>query len=146
MTNLKRLLQWSFLLLTLATIPSAQAITQHKPKPHRIIFQMVSGDTMSHKALMKQLQNITSVAPSTQIEVVCHGPGLNMLTTDKSVVGSQLNTMMGKGIAFYACEFSMQERKVDKTQILPGIGYVKAGIIAIVERQEQGWSYIKAGF
>jgi intracellular sulfur oxidation DsrE/DsrF family protein len=107
---------------------------------------MVSGDTLSHKALMKQLQNITSVAPTTQIEVVCHGPGLNMLTNDKSVVSQQLNTMLGKGIAFYACEFSMQERKVEKERILPGIGFVKAGIIAIVERQEQGWSYIKAGF
>jgi intracellular sulfur oxidation DsrE/DsrF family protein len=123
-----------------------QAREEQKPKPHRIIFQLVSGDTLSHKALMKQLQNITSVAPSTKIEVVCHGPGLNMLTSDKSVVSQQLNAMIGKGIAFYACEFSMQERKVEKAQILPGVGYVKAGIIAVVERQEQGWSYIKAGF
>ncbi|MEY3982463.1 MAG: hypothetical protein RL160_20 [Bacteroidota bacterium] len=146
MNKFKNLMQLSLLLLTLTGIPSAQAATEHKPKPHRIIFQMVSGDTQSHKALMKQLQNITSVAPSTQIEVVCHGPGLNMLTSDKSVVGSQLNTMVGKGIAFYACEFSMKERKVAQERILPGIGFVKAGIIAIVERQEQGWSYIKAGF
>ena len=135
-----------FSLLALLGTFALQAREEQKPKPHRIIFQLVSGDTMSHKALMKQLQNITSVAPSTKIEVVCHGPGLNMLTNDKSVVSNQLQTMLGKGIAFYACEFSMQERKVEKAQILPGIGYVKAGIIAVVERQEQGWSYIKAGF
>jgi len=135
-----------FSLLALSSFLALQAKAAQKPKPHRIIFQMVSGDTMSHKALMKQLQNITSVAPATKIEVVCHGPGLNMLTNDKSVVSGQINTMLGKGIVFYACEFSMQERKVDKAQILPGIGYVKAGIIAIVERQEKGWSYIKAGF
>lgn len=135
-----------FGLLALLSTISLQAREKQKPKPHRIIFQLVSGDSLSHKALMKQLQNITSVAPSTKIEVVCHGPGLNMLTSDKSVVSNQLQTMLGKGIAFYACEFSMQERKVEKAQILPGIGYVKAGIIAVVERQEQGWSYIKAGF
>lgn len=135
-----------FSLMALLGTFALQAREEQKPKPHRIIFQLVSGDTLSHKALMKQLQNITSVAPSTKIEVVCHGPGLNMLTSDKSVVSNQLQTMLGKGIAFYACEFSMQERKVDKAQILPGVGYVKAGIIAVVERQEQGWSYIKAGF
>lgn len=135
-----------FGLLALLSTISLQAREEQKPKPHRIIFQLVSGDTLAHKALMKQLQNITTVAPSTRIEVVCHGPGLNMLTSDKSVVSNQLQTMLGKGIAFYACEFSMQERKVEKAQILPGIGYVKAGIIAVVERQEQGWSYIKAGF
>lgn len=135
-----------FSLMALLGTFALQAREEQKPKPHRIIFQLVSGDTLSHKALMKQLQNITSVAPSTKIEVVCHGPGLNMLTSDKSVVSNQLQTMLGKGIAFYACEFSMQERKVEKAQILPGVGYVKAGIIAVVERQEQGWSYIKAGF
>lgn len=135
-----------FSLMALLGTFALQAREEQKPKPHRIIFQLVSGDTLSHKALMKQLQNITAVAPSTKIEVVCHGPGLNMLTSDKSVVSNQLQTMLGKGIAFYACEFSMQERKVEKAQILPGVGYVKAGIIAVVERQEQGWSYIKAGF
>jgi uncharacterized protein len=135
-----------FSLIALGSFFALQGRETQKPKPHRIIFQMVSGDTMAHKALMKQLQNITSVAPSTKIEVVCHGPGLNMLTSDKSVVSSQINNMLTKGIAFYACEFSMQERKVARETILPGTGYVKAGILYIVEKQEKGWSYIKAGF
>ena len=73
-----------FSLLALLSTFALQAREEQKPKPHRIIFQMVSGDTLSHKALMKQLQNITTVAPTTKIEVVCHGPGLNMLTPTKA--------------------------------------------------------------
>lgn len=37
-------------------------------------------------------------------------------------------------------------RNEDPANKLPVAGFVKAGIIHIVERQEDGWSYIKAGF
>jgi uncharacterized protein len=115
-------------------------------QPHRIIFQLSSGDTTAHKALMKQLNNITSVAPDTKIEIVCHGPGLDMLVATKSIVHDKIKPLSEKGILFNACEFSMKERNVDKSAIIPEAGYVKAGIIEIVTKQEQGWSYIKSGF
>jgi len=95
---------------------------------------------------MKQIGNITSVEPSTKIEVICHGPGLEMLQINKSVVSKKIKEFSGKGVVFNACEFSMNERKVLKENILPSAGFVKAGIIAIVKKQNAGWSYIKAGF
>jgi intracellular sulfur oxidation DsrE/DsrF family protein len=116
------------------------------PTPHKIIFQLSSGDTMSHKALIKQLGNILSVAPDTKIEIVCHGPGLDFLVKDKSVVVAKLGDFKEKGVVFNACEFSMKERNVDKSRIVAEATYVPAGIIAIVSKQEQGWSYIKSGF
>ncbi len=120
--------------------------TKDISKHHRIIFQLTTDDSLAHKSLMKQLANITSVAPDTEIEVVCHGPGLNMLVKSKSVVQDRIFLMKKKGIKFVACEFSMRERNVVKEEILPEAGYVKAGIIEIVTKQEQGWSYIKSGF
>lgn len=125
---------------------SAQNEKRNKPsKPHRIIFQLTTGDTISHKQLMKQFGNILSVSPTTQIEVVCHGPGLDMLVASKSIVSEKINHFSEKGVVFNACEFSMKERKVEKEAIIKSAGYVNAGIIEIVSKQEQGWSYIKAG-
>jgi intracellular sulfur oxidation DsrE/DsrF family protein len=86
------------------------------------------------------------VAPGTQIEVVCHGPGLEMLQAEKSVVAKKLKEHVAKGVSFVACEFSMKERKVSKEQLLPEAGTVEAGIIEIVKKQSQGWFYIKSGF
>jgi intracellular sulfur oxidation DsrE/DsrF family protein len=94
---------------------------------------------------MKQFGNILSVSPTTQIEVVCHGPGLDMLVVSKSIVSEKINHFSEKGVVFNACEFSMKERKVEKEAIIKSAGYVNAGIIEIVSKQEQGWSYIKAG-
>lgn len=115
-------------------------------KQHRIVFQLSIDDSLAHKALMKQVNNITSVAPGTKIEVVCHGPGLNMLVMGKTVVQEKILQMKMKGVEFVACEFSMSERNIPKEKIIPEAGFVKAGIIEIVTRQEQGWSYIKSGF
>jgi intracellular sulfur oxidation DsrE/DsrF family protein len=112
---------------------------------HRIVFQLTSGDTLVHKQLMKQLSNISSVSPTTKIEVVCHGAGLDLITEGKTIVKDKVQTHAAKGIQFNACEFSLKERKVERSLILEGMGFVPAGIIEIVKRQEEGWSYIKAG-
>jgi intracellular sulfur oxidation DsrE/DsrF family protein len=119
---------------------------QLQAQNHRIVFQLTTADTLAHKALMKQLGNILTVSPGTQLEVVCHGPGLEMLQTSKSIVKPKLDGFIKKGVLFQACEFSMKERKVDRSELLPDASTVPAGIIHIVTKQEQGWSYIKAGF
>jgi uncharacterized protein len=120
--------------------------TEKEGQQHlKIVFQLTTADTMAHKALMKQLGNITSVEPNTKIEVVCHGPGLDMLRNDNSIVGGKIKEFEGKGIVFNACEFSMKERNVSREQILAGVAFVKAGIIYIVNKQNEGYNYIKAG-
>jgi intracellular sulfur oxidation DsrE/DsrF family protein len=40
----------------------------------------------------------------------------------------------------------MKNQKVTKDQLISEVEYVKVGIAEIVEKQEQGWSYIKGGF
>lgn len=117
-----------------------------KVSVHKIVFQLTSNDTTAHKSLMKQLNNITSVAPTTKIEVVCHGPGLDMLVSDKTIVLEKIKQLKAIGVDFIACEFSIKERNVPIEKIIPEAGFVKAGIIEIVTKQEQGWSYIKSGF
>jgi intracellular sulfur oxidation DsrE/DsrF family protein len=115
-------------------------------KGHKIIFQLTQADTLVQKTLMKQINNILTVAPDTKIEVVCHGPGIALLLKDKTIVADKLENLVVKGVAFNACEFTMKERKVDKSALVSVAGTVPAGILEIVTKQEEGWSYIKAGF
>lgn len=123
----------------------AQTNTSNPNPEHKIIFQLTSGDTTAHKQLMKQFNNILSVSPTTKIEVVCHGAGLDILVSGKTIVEDKIKTLAEKGVVFNACEFSIKERKVDRSKIISVSGFVPAGILEIVGKQEQGWSYIKAG-
>lgn len=115
-------------------------------KSHQIIYQLATDDTIAHKALMKQLNNILTVSPNSKIKVVCQGPGLNILIADKSVVKDKIQLLTKRNIEFAACEFSMKDKGITKDKMIAEAGYVPYGILEIVSRQEEGWSYIKAGF
>ena len=132
-------------LVSFGFVKAQQQLSEKQKPEHKIIFQLTSGDTTAHKQLMKQFNNILSVSPTTQIEVVCHGAGLDMLVSGKTIVEDKIKTLTEKGVVFNACEFSIKERKVDRSKIISVSGFVPAGIIEIVSKQEQGWSYIKAG-
>jgi intracellular sulfur oxidation DsrE/DsrF family protein len=134
-----------FLLLFAFSINAQKNKLESNKSEHKIVFQLTTGDTTAHKQLIKQFNNILSVSPSTKIEVVCHGAGLDMLISDKTIVEDKIKLLSEKGVVFNACEFSIKERKVDRTKIILVAGFVPAGIIEIVSKQEQGWSYIKAG-
>ncbi len=132
-------------LMVFAFTTKAQTKSENSNPEHKIIFQLTSGDTTAHKQLMKQFNNILSVSPTTKIEVVCHGAGLDMLVSGKTIVEDKIKALAEKGVVFNACEFSIKERKVDRSKIIASSGFVPAGIVEIVSKQEQGWSYIKAG-
>ncbi|MGB4959285.1 MAG: DsrE family protein [Saprospiraceae bacterium] len=116
-------------------------------KTHKIVFQMVSKDTSDHSAMIRQLYNIHKLAPGTKLEVVCHGPGLNFIHKDKSLVLDKLKDLsVNYKVDFVACEFTMQQKNISKEQLLDECRTVPGGIMEIVSKQEKGWSYIKAGY
>ena len=134
------------LLFLLAILLGSAMYAQQTDRQHRIIMQLTSGDTLVHKNLMKQFKNMKEAAPTMQIEVVCHGPGMDLLMSDRSIVQAKVKEFAAQGIVFLACDNTIRERNLDPAKVLSEAGHVKAGIIHIVERQEDGWSYIKAGF
>lgn len=134
------------LLFLLAILLGSATFAQQTERLHRIVMQLTSGDTLVHKNLMKQFKNMKEAAPTMQLEVVCHGPGMDMLMIDRSIVQEKIKEFAAKGIVFLACENTIRERNLDRSKVIPEAAYVQAGIIHIVERQEDGWSYIKAGF
>lgn len=129
---------------------SSQAFAQKKmgkKKKHQIIMQLTSNDVAVHKGLVKQLNNLKEGwGEKVVIEVVCHGPGIDFLNQEKTAFKEEIYKLKEQGIVFVVCENTLKERKVSKESILPNMDYVKMGIGEIVEKQEQGWTYIKAGF
>jgi uncharacterized protein len=115
-------------------------------KAIKIVFQLTSDDTLVHKALVKQLNNALVAAPNAKIEVVCHNNGIEFLTTAKTKFAKNITELKAKGIEFAACENTLRDRKIMKTEVLPEAFFVPAGIIEVAIKQDEGWSYLKAGF
>lgn len=135
-----------FLTILIASGLRAQT-SKDAPAKHRIIMQLSSNDTLVWKGLMNNLKHLKAGwGDRVIIEVVAHGPGLDLLITGKTTQHEKIIQFKKAGIQFIACENTMMERKVAKESIIEEAGFVKMGIGEIVRKQEQGWSYIKAGF
>lgn len=113
--------------------------------PYKIVFQLTTADTLIHKALVKQLNNIRSAAPKTRLEVVCHGMGIYFLVTEKTQHASAIRELISQGVDIVGCGNTLIERKINRSELLPEVRMVQAGIIEIVQKQRKKWSYIKAG-
>ncbi len=76
------------------------------------------------------------------VEIVAFGPGLGMLKDD-SLVGPRLRQASADGIALRACGNTMKKMKLTEKDLYAGVAKVPAGVIEIMNRQRQGWSYVK---
>jgi len=135
----------TLIILSLSFFANAQ-VTKPSDKMHKIVFHLSSDDTLVHKSLVKQLNNVLTAVPSATIEVVCHGPGIYFLVTDKTIVHDKIQQMKARGIAFAACENTLKERNIAKDKIIAEAIFVPSALVEIITKQEEGWSYIKAGF
>ena len=134
------------LLLCVFALGTTMLFAQNTDRKHRLVWALSSGDTLEHKMLVKQLKNLYDASPTTEVEVVCFGPGLDFLVPGRSIMPAKVTEFAGKGIRFIACENTMKDRKVERSQLLTEATTVPAAITHLMERQEDGWSYVKAGF
>ena len=81
-------------------------------------------------------------AANVDVEIVAYGPGIGMLKVD-SVVGNRINEALAAGVKVLACENTMRKQKLTQADMLGKIGYVPAGVVEIMQRQQQGWAYIR---
>ncbi|NJL75205.1 MAG: hypothetical protein HC892_09410 [Saprospiraceae bacterium] len=132
----------------IAQTNTSQSVKTEKvrKKPYKIVIQMISKAPSDHAGLMRQLNNITSTAPKgTQVEIVCHGGGLEMLVNDKSSVKADVEKYIQQGVQFVACEFTMKREQVTKDMLIKDTGSVQSGVLELADKQDKGWAYIKAG-
>lgn len=131
-----------FSLFALSSVSAQTSIAAHK-----VVFQMSTSDPEEQLGVISNLENLKKGWGNTvQIEVVAHGPGLTFLMKDKSAAAEGILKMIKEGVVFLACENTMTKKNISKAQLLEGVGTVPMGIAEVIQKQEQGWSYIKGNF
>ena len=134
--------QFSLVLITALFYFTATAQNNQK-----IVFDFVKADTADFRIMVLQIKNVLKENPNTVMEVVCYGPGLMMLVSDKTNVSKEMEELQkSPNVSFAACANTMRRMKVEKTQLVPFAKVVPVAMLELSARQQEGWSYIKAGF
>ena len=135
--------QFSLLLVTVLFCFSASAQNNQQ----KIVFDFVKSDTTDFRVMITQIKNVLKEEPNSAIEIVCYGPGLMMLVSDKTNVSKEMEELQkSPNVSFAACANTMRRMKVEKTQLVPFAKVVPVAMLELSARQQEGWSYIKAGF
>jgi intracellular sulfur oxidation DsrE/DsrF family protein len=120
-------------------------IMQAQTTDYKVVFDLTSKDSIDHKALMRWLNEITTLSPGAKLEVVMYGQGVHMVIKGKSPVEDAMTKISAnKNVSFKVCAISLKNQNIDKTELMPGIEIVPDGIYEIISKEKQGWGYIKA--
>ena len=115
-------------------------------KQHKIVFDFTKADTASFSTIVRHAKNIMSMTGNAKLEVVCHGPGLDLLMKNKTTVQKEIEELNKLKVVFAACNETMKRRGVDKSQLLSQAIVVPAAILEISLKEQEGWSYVKEGY
>jgi len=108
-----------------------------------LVLQVSDDDPKVWNQTLNNAMNVASeLGDKAQIEIVAYGPGLKMLMFD-SVVNNRLTDASKKGIELAACGNTMKKTNVTAKDLHPNAKVVKAGVVEIMKKQEEGWSYVK---
>ena len=129
--------------LFIAVVAPAQA-PQPAAAKSKVVMQMSDGDAGKWNLALNNAKNLQTDlgAANVDIEIVAYGPGIGMLKAD-SVVGSRVDEALASGVKVVACENTMRGQKLTKPDMLANVGYVSAGVVEIMQKQQQGWAYIR---
>lgn len=114
-------------------------------KPHKIVMQFTDSDSLSQASIVGQVKNIRTAWPNAQIEVVCHGPGLDLLISKTTKASVQVTEWSSKGVVFAACGNTMKRKNLKAEDLLKASTVVPSAMIELTLKQEDGWAYVKGG-
>ena len=132
-------------LLACACIAAAAPAQAQAPAgKNRIVFQVSDNDPARWNLALNNAKNVQSDlgVKNVTIEIVAYGPGIAMLRLE-SPVATRIKDAQSTGINIVACENTLTNQKLSKEDMLPALSYVPAGVVQLMQRQQQGYAYIR---
>lgn len=116
----------------------------HAADKSKIIIQVSDNDTAKWNLALNNAKNIQKDVGTDNvvIEIVAFGPGVNMLKAE-SEVGNRINDAVDTGVQVNACQNTMRNFKLSKEDMNAKVGYVPSGVVEIMQRQQQGYAYLR---
>lgn len=132
-----------FLLASASTSPS-WAQGSSPPKKYRLVVQVSDADPGRWGLALNNIRNVQDDvgAGNVEVELVVYGPGIGMLKFD-APTNSRVTEALKSGAKVLACENTMRNQKLQRSDMHPEIGYVPAGVTHLMKRQSEGFAYIR---
>lgn len=120
----------------------ATAVARDPLVTPKLVIQVSESDPAKWNLALNNAKNVQKDIKGAVIEIVAYGPGIGMLKAD-SEVANRVSEAVDSGMKVVACGNTMKGQKLTKEDMNPKIGYVQAGVVEIMDRQMEGYSYVR---
>lgn len=119
---------------------------------HKLVIHVDDNDPTRMNIALNNAANVDKYyrakGEQVEIEIVAYGPGLHMLRADTSPVKDRIIPFAAsyENISFRACGNTMngmEKKEGKKPPLLDIAEVVPSGVVHLMQRQEQGWSYVR---
>ncbi len=135
-----------------ALADSVQINTPNGAQPWRVLLHVTSDDPYRLNVLLNETESILREYQAKQqkvaIQILANGKGLNLLRNDKSPYGKRIAELQENydNLILMACAQAMarvQQKTGKVVELLPDTQIAPSAISEVLNRQKEGWTYIK---
>ncbi len=115
----------------------------------KVVYHIDQAATQGLKGL-RNIRNHLDVAPDTQIVVVTHAEGVDLLLEGAKEARSGteyaplVSALRARGVRFEICEITLKNRQLKREQFIQEADYTPSGVARIAKLQlREGHAYIK---
>jgi uncharacterized protein len=118
----------------------------------RIVFHLTNADPGVAGELLDEVENLLLAYAADRrplrVEVVTHSDGLDLLRRSLTVYEERIHRLARAfdNLTFVACKNTIDRLRVERgieVDLVPDAEIIESGVSHVVERQRQGWSYIR---
>lgn len=134
------------LLLHQSAWGAGPAVEGGADRPHRIVMHLNSGDEKVQRGTLSNIKHLyQELGPQNlTVELVVHGAGLPLLIKKGTAFAAELADLKKTyGVNYTACSNTMKTMQVTREDLVSEVGDTVPAMVRLMERQEQGWVYIK---
>ena len=123
--------------------PSADVV-----EPVKVIYHINQGNEQATDGL-RNANNHLAADPKAKIVFVTHAAGIRFLldgAKDKNgnSYDALVQDLMGKGVEFRLCNFTLQRGNIDPKKVIQGVKIVPSGVAEVSRLQRnEGYAYLK---
>jgi len=139
-----------FLIFILSSLVFADTeFAEPKPSidnPRKFVFPITKWDRKEVNHILSSANNVMKFygPENTEVVIVAYAQGINTLLKRRdSHIRKRVESLMTYDVEFIACGNTMRTLKIDKKDLLDDVEVVTAGIVELIERQLQGYIYIR---
>lgn len=88
------------------------------------------------------ITNYLKAVDGAKVVLLFNGPGAQFCRADHGTTAN-LVAMIKLGVRVCVCNNAMKANEIEPDELTPGVEIVPAGVVELIDLQNDGWAYIK---